>query len=742
MADMKRLPPFLLKIIVIVSLIALYFHFLENPVNDVYASRDSITIHVTPTGTDSPECGSADEPCQNIQYAVNQSTSGDTILVAGGTYTYQSSLDTCSFLVTRAVVCLLNKHLTILGGYSPSNWSNPDPEANPTIIDGNNSRRGIAIEAYGTTASLHMEGFTIQNGLAQGLGSGGDFQTSATGGGIWAHGGSVNLRNVKLRNNRAIGGNTTTQYGGSGSGGGLSIQSPAGGVSSTLELVVFEGNKALGGTGSQRGGLGYGGGIFTYEAIINANDVTFLNNIAQAGNSSGKGVDSSGLRADALGGGAGFAERSNVTLTNVTATGNQTIGGNAGTASDANGGGSFGGAFYAEGNTVSLTDAIIKANTATGGTATNGGFSMGGGIMADSAHITMDRAQLIGNSSISGASHTANGNAGQPGGGGAYLTSFAGLSGITANIVNTIVADNKIEVGSPGRFTGGGGAGMTIQAINADIVYSTFAHNEFVGPYLTQLTFGQALMLIGLYGESGKPASADIDYTIFASHVNSDTDNTSALTIIRNSTANLNRGIFSNNTNNTNINNKPIPPGTIYGLSSMLQMGDLKFVSPGEPDCDYHLLPASPAIDMAPSSNIQVDVDGQPRPYNYIPDIGADEYNVATLTSQPGSILVMVDEDIITTRTTGIDVNFGPVVEWTATTIEDWVYLGSSGTSQQTIGQSGENLVVRVDSSQVNLGSYMANINITSTETNPTSIVVNLMKVDHVYDVYLPVTLR
>src|SRR5215211_4093479 len=127
------------------------------------------TRYIASSGSDASNCGSPSSPCRTIQYAVNQSVSGDRILVAQGTYVYNASVDPCSFLLTPAVICVLDKRLTILGGYSTSNWSAANPAANPTVVDGQNARRGAVVIGFNTaTTHLNMEGFIIQNGRAQG----------------------------------------------------------------------------------------------------------------------------------------------------------------------------------------------------------------------------------------------------------------------------------------------------------------------------------------------------------------------------------------------------------------------------------------------------------------------------------------------------------------------------------------------------------------------------------------------
>lgn len=62
----------------ILSVVALYH------LQIIYASGE--TRYVSVAGTDSGDCTTEASPCETIQYAVNQSSSGDTVLVAAGTY--------------------------------------------------------------------------------------------------------------------------------------------------------------------------------------------------------------------------------------------------------------------------------------------------------------------------------------------------------------------------------------------------------------------------------------------------------------------------------------------------------------------------------------------------------------------------------------------------------------------------------------------------------------------------------
>ena len=99
-----------------------------------------------------------------------------------------------------------------------------------------------------------------------------------------------------FRDNQALGGDTSSPYGGAAAGGGVALRACP---STTVENVVFESNRAEGGSGGDRGGFGIGGGMFTFETTLEAADLTFTNNRAVGGNSAGSST-AGGVRFDGV----------------------------------------------------------------------------------------------------------------------------------------------------------------------------------------------------------------------------------------------------------------------------------------------------------------------------------------------------------------------------------------------------------------------------------------------------------
>jgi hypothetical protein len=603
-------------------IILLGLYWTQANTDSIMAQAGTGIIRVATTGNDALGCGSTASPCRTIQYAINAAPTGTTILVAAGTYTYDAASDSCSSVFfTTSVVCVANKHLALLGGYTTSNWNTADPMTNVTIIDGANTYRGIFWVGTTAATSLRLEGFIIQNGLAKGISArSGNDAIFAFGGGLFADMGSnpgvagpLALRDVIFKNNKSIGENTGTGYGGTGAGGGLDLRHVS---NVTLERVTFQGNEARGGTGVNRGGYGNGGAIHTDHSIITGNYVTFTNNLAVGGNTSGSGVNA-GEYADGVGGGLSVQIQSSATLQNVYATGNIAMGGNsAGTA-----GGAYGGAFFAEVATLNLTDAYIAQNQAVSGSAPNAWLAGGGGVETINANLSLNRTYVISNTARTGIS-TNGTSAGSPGGGGLYLTRAAGNTTII-DIQNSVIANNTAQFGGAGSTTmGGGGGGIWLQGTSATIAHTTIAGNSLGA----NLFFGQGVLLLNYGAASPSTASfATISYSILADHTN----NAALHVLPGGNTVTLNRGLYAGNTQDDNSGDPPANRGTYTIINPMLTAGSAGFISSGAPNYNYHLTMSSAARDQATGSAMTIDIDRDTRSS---PDIGADEYVPLPLT--------------------------------------------------------------------------------------------------------------
>jgi hypothetical protein len=155
-------------------------------------------LHVCPSGC----------TYSSIQAAVDAAGVDDVIKVAGGIYTELHARDSMTQVV------YISKTVTVRGGHTTSNWTTPDPVANPTTLDAHGLGRVLVIKKGGPT----IEGLIITGGAGYYSGGGiyvdgadpviqGNLiisnSASGDGGAIWVSGGSAQIRNNHIVSNTA-----------------------------------------------------------------------------------------------------------------------------------------------------------------------------------------------------------------------------------------------------------------------------------------------------------------------------------------------------------------------------------------------------------------------------------------------------------------------------------------------------------------------------------------------------------
>jgi hypothetical protein len=548
-------------------------------------------IRVATTGSDVAGCGSAGSPCRTPYFAVLQSIQSGQFLgeirIAGGRYSESADVDLIKITV-------YSSNLRITGGYPPGNWNTSDPANNPTVLDGQNSKRGIRISVPTDVAPLcnvTVSNLTIENAHS----------TTAIGdtygaGLLVDNCKNARLANVTIQNSAATGlANTGNPAASPGAGGGIAVrgagQSAMAGL--TLQNVTLANNQAVGGDegGYPRGGLGAGAGLYSFYGTVNASGLTVSGNTAQAGSAPGGSGEDSGQRADGLGGGITLIY-SSFNLSGLIVTQNVTRGGTAA----GKGGLGLGGGLNIELSTGTISNANISGNQASGAAGGSvGGAALGGGIFSTDSALTLEATKVIGNS-------TQSAPGGDSGGGGIWLT-----TGQTANNslngTNIVVAKNGIS-GTGGVLLGAGlGCGASQLALN----HATFAANTGGG--------GTAMALVGF--SANAPCGGSIRNSIVANHAGKpiSVNQFVGTTTIANTLASGNGDVLVDN-----------PSGRPVSESNTFS-GNPNFVDAG--NNDYRIGGGSAAIDKASGQSPSTDIEGQVRPVGAAADVGADEYQVA-----------------------------------------------------------------------------------------------------------------
>jgi uncharacterized repeat protein (TIGR01451 family) len=152
-----------------------------------------------------PEVGSGTQgdPYCRIQDAVDAAEAGGELRVAAGVYTGTQLVLDARTGYTYTQVVFVDRDLTLRGGYAAADWgADPDPIANPTVIDAQRQGRGISIVGvWGDMPSVTVDGFTITGGDYTGLGNADDDYD--VGGGLYAYYSALTLRNSIVADNTA-----------------------------------------------------------------------------------------------------------------------------------------------------------------------------------------------------------------------------------------------------------------------------------------------------------------------------------------------------------------------------------------------------------------------------------------------------------------------------------------------------------------------------------------------------------
>jgi hypothetical protein len=471
------------------------------------ARADPGNLFVTPGGSGTA-CTQA-SPC-DLQTALNNAAHGDTIYIAAGTYTG-----------TGGAVITVTKSIALYGGWDGNTTTPPvrDPDAHPTTMDGEGSRRGVYVSG---DITVTLEGFTVTNGVA-----------SIKGAGLYANNAHLTLRGMTFYSNVI-----STTVTGSPYGGGAMVE----GGTLQVEASTFRANSVWADRGPTGGGL-----VISHTLTATVVDSVFRDNDAWS---------ASGLYfwAPYGGGNAPLIIRGSRFVDNGR-------GNSPGLAS-----GGYYGAMEIVNANARVEDNLVEHNE----------FGNGRGAVAVFySDLVVARNIISGNTSYYDAS-------------GLYLYHLSSPFTLT----NNVIVDNQSTYYWTEHQC------VHIRGSDGQMLHNTIARND--NTYGVRIENGAAVALTN---------------TILVSH-------TVGITVTAGSTATLEGTLWGSGSwaNGTDWGGDgDIFTGTvnIWGNPALL-----------DPDGgDYHIGPASAAIDAGVDAGVTDDVDGDTRPQGSGYDIGADEFS-------------------------------------------------------------------------------------------------------------------
>jgi hypothetical protein len=566
-------------------------------------------------------CGGPTPCYETLQEAVDAALPGDEIRVAAGTYPLSAGVDQ---------IALVEKSLTIRGGFTNGNWTTPDPEANPTILNALGQGRAMVISG---TVEVTVDGLHMTYGNADGLGGATD--GSDAGGALYINGADVTLLHSWIMT-------STTPSDGAG-GGMYVIGSPTGFL---MEDCIVQGNYANTGGGvylreitstltnnliqnNDNEDFGSGAGLRIYNGYASLSGNLISSN--EGGNGAGIAINGAEVRMDhntiennttwAGGGGiligsatvlmeqnllqgnsaqkGGGMDVGSSTLTMLfnTLLGNNTDQGGSKEGGAINLYNAFGGptVIYGnrfEGNWAAYGGAIvvyagsepvlIEGNQFLGNQAIDPNFSgIGGALNISADNVEILRNLFQGNSAVQGTN--------------TLSVSYGGAMAIynDATLSNNIITGNSASGSNPHA------PGVYVNSCTPELYHNTIANNtgaEGSGVYVRQ------------EGDDGEPGRPILYNNLIVSQT---------------------VGVYVSDESSQNLatlygvlwwNNDSNYAGTVFAFDEVT--GDPLFVDAA--GYDYHISDGSAAIDQSPDNWLIVDFDFEPR-YG-IPDLGADEY--------------------------------------------------------------------------------------------------------------------